>query len=413
MHNSSNSAVHTSRRAGAAAAAAAAEMVPINSKKAAARKKSVAVRESSSASSSTGAGPSRPTAATPLTAVRGVPDFAAAAPNALPDFHALQNGDGASATTASTGRESRPPAAPPTTMECDASGNPPLLQSRAGIDSDEVYGSQEQALSQYLKLHPVLSLESTSCQTLQLVADLVETTSMPTRELEVVPKSHDDQFLRPPNTSIGERGCCLGNRCICVWMARWRYGETSDMAFVGTEFLLPSELATFRKSGTLPATNGKCLVCSRYVHTFIYRCARADPTFKPERAHPAPGLRQLARRGGAATNVPTHSERRQRLRRLPARRRMLFVDEHVGRHGGGARQRWPRMLWRPVVQASTRATTPTSRTPTALPRVMPAQRERCRGRASDVAFLPAGRGSQRPPLPASTSTPPPSPPSLT
>jgi len=347
MHNSSNSAVHTSRRAGAAAAAAAAEMVPINSKKAAARKKSVAVRESSSASSSTGAGPSRPTAATPLTAVRGVPDFAAAAPNALPDFHALQNGDGASATTASTGRESRPPAAPPTTMECDASGNPPLLQSRAGIDSDEVYGSQEQALSQYLKLHPVLSLESTSCQTLQLVADLVETTSMPTRELEVVPKSHDDQFLRPPNTSIGERGCCLGNRCICVWMARWRYGETSDMAFVGTEFLLPSELATFRKSGTLPATNGKCLICSRYFHTFIYKCARADPTFKPDARIPLQAFGNSLGMG-CGDDVPTHSSVANDSDGYRPEA-MLFVDE-MWAETAVARGSMATMLWRPVVR---------------------------------------------------------------
>jgi hypothetical protein len=71
-----------------------------------------------------------------------------------------------------------------------------VLQAQAGIDTDEVYGSQEAALSEYIKLHPVLSLESTSYKTLQLVADLVEGTSIPTRELEVVPKSHDDEMLR-------------------------------------------------------------------------------------------------------------------------------------------------------------------------------------------------------------------------
>ena len=100
------------------------------------------------------------------------------------------------------------------------------------------------------------------------MGDLIEKAAIPTRELEVVPKSHDDAYLRPPDPSLGERPCCLGERCICVWMARWRYGDDTDLAFVGTEFLLPSQRAAFERDGAraLPPTPGKCLVCSRYMH---------------------------------------------------------------------------------------------------------------------------------------------------
>ena len=100
------------------------------------------------------------------------------------------------------------------------------------------------------------------------MGDLIDKASIPTRELEVVPKSHDDAHLRPPDVRSGERPCCLGERCICVWMARWRYGDHTDLAFVGTEFLLPSQRAAFEAEGVraLPPTPGKCLACSRYMH---------------------------------------------------------------------------------------------------------------------------------------------------
>ena len=126
------------------------------------------------------------------------------------------------------------------------------MQSQSQIDQDEQSGSQEMALSSYLRLHPVLSLESTSHQTLQLVADLIKDTAIPTKELDIIPKSWDDSYLRPPNLAIGERPCCLGNRCICVELARWRYGNDTDLAFVGTEFLLPKQHEAFVANGTLP-----------------------------------------------------------------------------------------------------------------------------------------------------------------
>jgi len=190
-------------------------------------------------------------------------------------------------------------------------------------------------------------LESTSHRTLQLVSDLVEQASIPTRELEVVSKSHDDLFLRAANPDLGERSCCLGDRCICVWMARWRYGEDSDLAFVGTEFLLPSQREAFLADGSLPPTPGKCLICSRYMHTFLYRCARSDPTFRPSADIP---LQAYGNSLGFAKgeSVPTHASvacdadgyRQEAL---------LFVDEEWT-NTAAARGAMSTFLWRPCVK---------------------------------------------------------------
>ena len=138
------------------------------------------------------------------------------------------------------------------------------------------------------------------------MGDLVEKAAIPTRELEVVPKSHDDAYLRPPDLSLGERPCCLGERCICVWMARWRYGDDTDLAFVGTEFLLPSQRAAFERDGgsALPPTPGKCLVCSRYMH--VRR--RLSPTLRVLGLRAgAEGLQSLwAALGLRAGELPAH-----------------------------------------------------------------------------------------------------------
>ncbi len=297
------------------------------------------------------------------------------------------------------GKASKPPDKPPGPLPRDSSGQMSLLQERAGIDADESFGSQEYALSQYLKLHPVLSLESTSYQTLQLVADLVESTSIPTREVEMVSKPHDDQYLRPPNTSIGERACCLGDRCICVWMARWRYGNDTDMAFIGTEFLLPSQAAEFKESGKLPHTNGKCLVCSRYVTTYIYRCARADPTFKPDAKIP---LQAYGNSLGVecGENVPTHSSvandsdgYRQEA--------MLFVDEQWA-DTAAARGSMASLLWRPCVKFDT-VHYVYVKDANGLPRLL--QRNVGAEEESPAShFCPPAEAPPRPPLSASPAT---------
>ncbi len=60
--------------------------------------------------------------------------------------------------TKSAGRGVRPPHCPRQTRLPDASGRLPTLQEHATIDADEAYGEQEKALSEFLRLHPMLSL---------------------------------------------------------------------------------------------------------------------------------------------------------------------------------------------------------------------------------------------------------------
>jgi len=374
---------HASRRADAAAAAAASDMVPINAKRAPKR-------------SITRPG-SRATPLAPLTAVRDMPDFATAD----------EPTSGVETVEVGGGGASRAPAEPPGPLPRDENGQLPLLQRRAGIDADEVFGSQENALSSYLKLHPVLSLESTSFQTLQLVANLVEGTSIPTRELEIVPKSHDDAYLRSPNLAIGERACCLGDRCICVWLARWRYGDDTDMAFIGTEFLLPSQAAEFKKTGKLPHTNGKCLVCSRYVHTYIYKCARADPTFKPDACIP---LQAYGNALGveAGKNVPTHASVANDTDGY-RQEALLFVDEQWA-DTAAARGGMSSLLWRPCVKFDS-SHYEYVKDPDGVPRLLQSNVAAADESPMSHFYQPA-TGQARHPLPANSSTPaPPSPPS--
>ena len=175
---------HVRRRATAAAAAAASEIRPINAKRSASAPP-IAARAAPAPAPARAHGPRARTLRRRTESPRLRKRRAAAR------FWA-----GPRKASDSTGKASKPPNAPPGPLPRDENGEPSLLQERAGIDADESYGSQEHALSSYLKLHPVLSLESTSCQTLQLVANLVEGTSIPTKELEVVPKPHDDEYLR-------------------------------------------------------------------------------------------------------------------------------------------------------------------------------------------------------------------------
>ena len=206
---------------------------------------------------------------------------------------------------------------------------------------------QEKALSEYLKLHPMISLEATSHRTLQLVGDLVEQTSVPTRELEVVPKSFDDASLRAPDVARGERPCCMGDKCICVWLARWRHGEDTELAFIGTEFLLPSQRAAFDAGGApaLPPTPGKCLVCTRYATTFMYRLARSDPAFRSNVRVPLTAFGNAVLEGDA---LPTHASP---VHAADGYRReaMLFVDE-AWADAPAARGPMGTFLFRPCVK---------------------------------------------------------------
>lgn len=275
-------------------------------------------------------------------------------------------------STNSTGsaKISKAPTMPPPPPVPDDDGKLPILNEHQTTDADESYGNEEKALSEYLKLHPMLSLESTSFKTLQFVANLIEESSIQSKSLEIVPKSHDDMFLRrgtllihkpthhhsntiyslayrPANARIGERSCCLGDRCICLWLGRWRYGEQTDMAFQGVEFLLPSQYKRFQETSTLPETHGKCLLCSRYFHTFLYRCARSDPTFNP---HNEIQLQAYGNVLGTAkgVSIPSHASSVCDADGYSPEA-MLFVDE-AWADTDAARTSMGSLLWKPCVK---------------------------------------------------------------
>jgi hypothetical protein len=155
-----------------------------------------------------------------------------------------------------------------------------LLSEAASIGADESYASDERALNEFLRLHPMLSLEATNRQTLQLVSSMFEKASVQVADVPIIPFSYDASYLRPPNVRIGERPCACGDNCICLFMARIRHGSDTPLAFVGTEFLLPTERECFLAGNGLPPRRKKCLVCTRYFQTLLYIQARTDPNFK-------------------------------------------------------------------------------------------------------------------------------------
>lgn len=86
-------------------------------------------------------------------------------------------------------------------------------------------------------------------------------------------------MLVPPNTSIGERPCVNGERCLARFVAQVRYGPETDMAFTCKEFLLPQQQADFKAGKGLPARQGKCLMCCRYFTVSNSSIAFAKPRF--------------------------------------------------------------------------------------------------------------------------------------
>lgn len=159
------------------------------------------------------------------------------------------------------------PARPPPPLQPDAHGRVPMVSTRRTTELPESYTEDERRLNTFFSLHGMLSLDATSASSLQLASDLLPTTILPTRDVPTCGKLHDDQFLRPANAAIGERGCCVGERCLGNFLAIFRYGENTDYAFTLREYLLPDEARKFANTGKLPATHGKCLLCTRYFLT--------------------------------------------------------------------------------------------------------------------------------------------------
>ena len=72
----------------------------------------------------------------------------------------------------------------------------PLLCNRPSAPPEECYSEEELALSEYQRLHSVCSTEATASSTLQALSDLVGKQHVRAAELEKIPKTWDDTFLR-------------------------------------------------------------------------------------------------------------------------------------------------------------------------------------------------------------------------
>lgn len=243
---------------------------------------------------------------------------------------------------------------PPTPSDAER----PLLSSSARIDADEMYGKDERLLNEFLKRHPMLSLEVTSAKVLQVVGSMTEKASIAVPELPVVGKKHDDLFLQPPNVAIGERECVLGERCICIFIARLRYGAENEFGFTCKEYLLPGQHASFLKGGGLPKNRGKCLVCSRYYLNYLYLICRTDPSFRLPNgvvaqtfSNPTASLPEHEEIVSATADLPTHcSPVSCSDGYRPSA--LLFVDEGFAQNRVQRESKLTALSFRPVVRFS-------------------------------------------------------------
>jgi hypothetical protein len=253
-----------------------------------------------------------------------------------------------------------------------ASGTAPqLLDSVSGIGMDEAYSIDEKQLNEFIRLHPMLSMEACSRKTLQIVANAFDKAAIRVPDVPVVPKSHDDSYLRAANPQIGERSCISGDNCLCAHMARLKHGADTDLAFIGTEFLLPSERTLFLAGNGLPTRRKKCLVCTRYWQNYIYIQARTDPNFKLSSAPIA--MQAFGNTVGPPLPVATSGdstppdlvELGRSMTELPINssivhatdgykpEAMLFVDEEFASNSRAAREgSLSAMMWKPVVRFS-------------------------------------------------------------
>jgi hypothetical protein len=236
-----------------------------------------------------------------------------------------------------------------------------LLRDVARIGDGEKYGEDERALNKILSTVPMLSSEATSMETFQLVSSMFDKSALRLNdEIVVIPKSYDDASLRPPK--VRERECVLGKNCVCRVLASLRHGDSSPLAFVCTEFLLPEERAKFNSGEPLPVRRKKCLLCTRYFTHFLYVSARTDPGFKLENM-------QLQSFGNVVASMPSASdaptcmaELKQSMENMPhalsnvstrdgyLSSAMLYVDEGFVNDVPIARREFATLAWKPVVR---------------------------------------------------------------
>jgi len=223
-----------------------------------------------------------------------------------------------------------------------------FLDSRQVADADELYGENERALSNFIKLHPMLSLDATSEKILNKVSEMIDDFSIACKDVEVVTKWHDDLFLRPANAENGERPCVNGEKCVCRWTAIFRHGENSERAFVCREYVLPSHQKVFESTGELPRTVGKCLLCCRYFNHYIYTLARNSPKFCPKTPIQLQAFCNKITVPRPIDDAPSHSSSigtddgyRESV--------MLFVDEKWA-DVASSRNEMAALMWRPTVR---------------------------------------------------------------
>ena len=225
-----------------------------------------------------------------------------------------------------------------------------ILDSRHVADVDESYSENEKALCNFLKLHPMLSLDATNEKVLTTASNLLSEFEIPLQELEVTTKKHDDLFFRRAKESLGERPCTLGDKCLCRWLAIFRFGDNAEQAFTCREFLLPSQHDQFLKSGKLPKTQGKCLVCCRYFTHFTYNLARTSPTFNPTSAVQLQAFgSKIGVPDGCVTITPCETGNEDGYKPSV----MLFVDE-TWADQQSSRTSLGALLWRPTVRFCSR-----------------------------------------------------------
>jgi hypothetical protein len=256
-----------------------------------------------------------------------------------------------------------------------------LLQKIPNIADDEEFGGDEKKLNEFIVQHPMLSLESTSQKTLQLVSNLFKNaTPNKTQKLPVVSKTYDDEMLRPANKNIGERDCVCGNRCMASFLARWRHGPDTDLSFVCCEFLLPEERKQFLNGGGLPHRRKKCILCSRYFTSYVYYRARMDPNFRLDDSglgvqsfansictprNTSSSSAEASSSSSSSSEYPDHEELMQLQRDQPIVNAslvssedgydpsvLLFADEEYYERKNGRNGKLSAFLWQPIVKFS-------------------------------------------------------------
>jgi len=88
--------------------------------------------------------------------------------------------------------------------------------------------------------------------------------------MEVVERAYIQSFMRPPVLE-GEEECVRRKDCVCYTMAQpfpeATTAENKGCGFVAMQFLLPSEMNTYKTHGTLPAVRKLCVLCDRAATT--------------------------------------------------------------------------------------------------------------------------------------------------